>query len=371
MIWVHGGGWAKGDKATVGNLAQSFLNEGFILVSINYRLVPVVSFEEQAQDIATAIRWVIDHGRAYGGNPDSIFTIGHSAGAHLVALVATNEKYLEAKGLSLAALRGVVPLDTAVYDIPAFAARFGGKLPDLYAQPFSQDPARWKIASPSTHIQEGKSIPPMIVGYSGGQQPFANPNRAKDAEAFVSRLKTAGIMAEVVGAPEKTHEQIAREFGTPGDHVSERVFAFLAAVLKKSALPIPPTSTTNGFFPEDVRMGLTSNAYIDPEFLQNGGLVTFLDQQLGVWVGEINPCNDLFQSLSTRDQKVNMRISELSRFFNGSEWEQDHDGAAIFSPVIMQMARVSSCEFSHHRTNLNSPNLHTLPIFPIGSAARA
>ena len=230
MVWVHGGGWARGDKAQVANLPVAFLREGFVLVSVNYRLAPQVKFDAQAQDVAAAIGWVHKHAKEYGGDPSRMFTMGHSAGAHLVALVGTDESYLRAQGLSLAALRGVVPLDTEVYDLKAFAARFGGRLPDLYASPFTQDAAVWAKASPITHVRKDKGIPPMIVAYSGGQRPHGNPDRAEYAEAFVAKLTGAGVTAEVVGAPEKTHVQIALEFGLPGDHVTEKVFGFLKRV---------------------------------------------------------------------------------------------------------------------------------------------
>ena len=152
MVWAHGGAWARGDKGQVANLPAAFLREGFDLVSVNYRLAPQVKFDAQAQDVAAAIAWVHRHAKEYGGDPSRVFAMGHSAGAHLVALVGTDENYLKAQGLSLAALRGVVPLDTEVYDLKAFAARFGGKLPDLYATPFTQD---WGSSDHQPFAQSG------------------------------------------------------------------------------------------------------------------------------------------------------------------------------------------------------------------------
>jgi len=328
MIWVHGGGWARGDKSQVANLPAAFAREGFILVSVNYRLAPQVKFDAQAQDVAAAIGWVHRHAREYGGDPSQLFAMGHSAGAHLVALVGTDESYLRAQGLSLATLRGVVPLDTEAYDLKAFAARFGGKLPDLYQTPFTQDAATWVKASPATHIAKDKNIPPMIVAYSGGQQPYANSSRAKDAEEFVSKLQAAGVTAQVVGAPEKTHAQIALEFGTPNDRVAEQVFAFLKTIIGASG--VPPRSISTNFSPDDVRMGSATDAYLDPEFLQGGALVTFLDNRMNLWVGAINPMTGLSASATGRDHRIDTGISESSRYSNGPEWGQDRVGAAIF-----------------------------------------
>jgi acetyl esterase/lipase len=326
MIFVHGGAWARGDKSQVANLPAAFAREGFILVSVNYRLAPQVKFDAQAQDVAAAIGWGHRHAREYGGDPNQLFAMGHSAGAHLVALVGTDGSYLRAQGLSLATLRGVVPLDTEVYDLKSFAARFGGKLPELYAVPFTQDAATWTRASPAAHIGKDKNIPPMIVAYSGGQQPYANPSRAKDAEEFVSKLQAAGVTAQVVGAPEKTHAQIALEFGAPNDRVAEQVFAFLKTILGASVAPSPSAS----FSPDDVRIGSATDAYLDPEFLQDGALVTFLDNRMNLWVGEINRATGLFQSATGRDYRIDTGISEWSRYSNGPEWGQDRAGAAIF-----------------------------------------
>ncbi len=280
LVWVHGGGSARATRAKSPACRRHSCAKGFVVASVNYRLAPVVKFDAQAQDVAAAIAWIRKHAKDYGAAPEKIFLMGHSAGAHLVALVGTDESYLAAHGLSLSALRGVVPLDTEAYDLKGFAARFGGKLPELYAAPFTQDSATWAKASPATHVAKGKSIPPMIVAYSGGQKPHSNPSRKTDAEEFVAKLKAAGVTAEVIAAPEKTHMQIALEFGTPNDQVAAKVFAFLKTILGVSAAP--PSSAD--FTPDDVRMGDAQFAYIDPEFLQTDeprGVARLASRSLG------------------------------------------------------------------------------------------
>ena len=326
LVWVHGGGWAHGDKSQVASLPAAFVREGFVVASVNYRLAPAVKFDAQAQDVAAAIAWLREHAKDYGAASEKMFLMGHSAGAHLVALVGTDESYLKAHGLSLSALHGVVPLDTEAYDLKGFAARFGGKLPELYAAPFTQDPATWAKASPATHVAKGKSIPPMIVAYSGGQKPHGNPSRKTDAEEFVGKLKAAGITGEVIAAPEKTHMQIALEFGTPNDPVAARVFAFLKTILGVSAAP--PSSA--GFTPDDVRMGDAQFAYIDPEFLQTESLAVFLDSRAEIWMGAIDPMTGLFKTPTGRDHRVDTGISKWSRYSNGPEWGLDAKGPALF-----------------------------------------
>src|SRR5262249_28651835 len=85
VVWIHGGGWQAGDKKDVQKKPQALVDKGFVLVSINYRLLPEVTIKQMAEDVAKAIRWVHDHAKDYGGDPDTLFVMGHSAGAQLAA----------------------------------------------------------------------------------------------------------------------------------------------------------------------------------------------------------------------------------------------------------------------------------------------
>ena len=118
VIWIHGGGWHRGDKSEVQKKPQVFVDHGFVFVSINYRLFPHVTIKQIAGDVAKAIRWTHDHAEEYGGDPDAIFVMGHSAGAQLAALVCTDDRYLKAVGLPLSAIKGCVPVDGDSYDVP-------------------------------------------------------------------------------------------------------------------------------------------------------------------------------------------------------------------------------------------------------------
>ena len=85
VFWIHGGGWQRGDKSDVAAKPWAFLDRGFVFVSTNYRFVPNVTIKQIAEDLAKAIRWIHDHAREYGGDPKTIFVMGHSAGASLAA----------------------------------------------------------------------------------------------------------------------------------------------------------------------------------------------------------------------------------------------------------------------------------------------
>jgi arylformamidase len=115
VVWIHGGGWQKGSKEDIDAKPEAFVARGCVFVSINYRLIPEATVPEMAGDVAKAIHWVYDQSRNFGGDPDSIFVAGHSAGAQLAALVCTDERYLKAEGLALNQIKGCIPVDGGTY----------------------------------------------------------------------------------------------------------------------------------------------------------------------------------------------------------------------------------------------------------------
>ena len=160
MIYVHGGGWRAGDKAGVGNKPSFFNSKGWVFVSTNYRLIPHVAFPENVADVAKAIDWVYRNISQYGGDPNKIFIMGHSAGAHLVSLVATDPTYLEKCGRTLKDVKGVISLDTQAYDLLEL---LDGWTSDVYSKAFGKDPQLHKLASPQHNVNSERYIPPFWV----------------------------------------------------------------------------------------------------------------------------------------------------------------------------------------------------------------
>lgn len=95
-----GRGWSEGDKAAVALKPEACFNRGYALVSVNYRLTPQAVFPAHAEDVAAAVAWVYAHAGEHGIDRNRLFLMGHSAGAHLVALVSTDGRYLAAHGLT-------------------------------------------------------------------------------------------------------------------------------------------------------------------------------------------------------------------------------------------------------------------------------
>jgi arylformamidase len=223
IVWIHGGAWSIGDKDRVEAKAKAFNERGMVLVSINYRLHPDADYQGQAADVARAIHWVHNHIADHGGSAESIFLMGHSAGAHLAALVATDGRYLEAQGLTLSDLMGVVLLDGAAYDIPRqIDLALLPRMKEMYRKVFSEDAAKQQAASPITYVAPDKGIPPFLIMHVASRR-----DGRLQSESLAKALSNAGASATVFSAENKTHTTINLDIGTPGDVPTQRIFKFL------------------------------------------------------------------------------------------------------------------------------------------------
>src|SRR4051812_25867279 len=162
VFWIHGGGWQSGDKSDVQMKPQAFVDKGFVFVSTNYRLIPDASIKQMGGDVAKAIRCVHDHAQDYGGDPNTFFVMGHSAGAQLAALVCTDDSYLKAEKLSLTIIKGCVPVDGDTYDVPMQIATVEQKRKDAYRFKFGDETSQ-KDLSAVTHVARDKGIPSFLV----------------------------------------------------------------------------------------------------------------------------------------------------------------------------------------------------------------
>ena len=239
VIYIHGGGWHSGDKAEVHNKPKALTVRGFVLASINYRLwTPpwsksfpgTVTLKHEAQDVAKAIRWVHDHARDYGGDPAALIVMGHSAGAHLSALVCTDERYLKAEGLSLANIKGCVPIDGDSYDLPMHVkANAGKKVAATDQERFGAEDLQ-KELSPVMHVTKGKNFPPFLILHIVDPD---HPETQAQAERFAQALRAAGVPVRTHGAAGKDHSTLNNDLGLPDDKPTQEMFAFFSQVNRR------------------------------------------------------------------------------------------------------------------------------------------
>jgi acetyl esterase/lipase len=130
LIFFHGGSWQFGDKEQYRALGQAFASKGIVTVAANYHLFPPDGFPRFIEDGALAFRYVHAHAHDFGGDPERIFLCGHSAGAHIVAMLGANGDYLRAAGVDPSAPRGIIgiagPYDFLPIKDPVLIELFGG-----------------------------------------------------------------------------------------------------------------------------------------------------------------------------------------------------------------------------------------------------
>jgi acetyl esterase/lipase len=215
VLFIHGGAWRIGNRSNVNAKPGFLLDNGFLFVSIDYRMLPEADVATQAGDVEKAYAYVRANIARYGGDPDRIAVMGHSAGCHLAALTGLRG--------GLPGVAALVLDDTEAYDIEALAKAHGGRLRPIYAQAFP-DPGQWRALSPATYIESGKH-PPVFVAYSNA------PIRAVAARAFTDRLRATGTKVTLFDGSAYTHMAINRRFGEEGDALTAAAMAFLKAVV--------------------------------------------------------------------------------------------------------------------------------------------
>jgi acetyl esterase/lipase len=110
VVYFYGGSWQGGQRADARGVAQALAQRGIVAIAPDYRVYPETIFPGFIDDAAAAVRWTRDHAREFGGDPGRILVMGHSAGAHIAAMLATDPRYLAAHGMSKAELHGMIGL---------------------------------------------------------------------------------------------------------------------------------------------------------------------------------------------------------------------------------------------------------------------
>jgi arylformamidase len=227
VAFIHGGGWRSGDKsdpAAGAAKAAFFAAHGIAYASLNYRLSPDVTHPAHIEDIAAGLVWLIDNGAAAGCDPKRLYVMGHSAGAHLAALIATDERRLGAWAKRLSAIRGVVLLDGAGYDVAAHMQLTPNRdtiASDMYRAAFGDDPQIWADASPLLHVARGKGIAPFLIVHTD------RAKAVRQSQRLAAALRAAGGQARLYRASGLSHIEVNRSIGAARDKVGPQVLAAL------------------------------------------------------------------------------------------------------------------------------------------------
>jgi acetyl esterase/lipase len=242
LMFIHGGGWVMGDKNYFGlhsSFGRLMASHGVGTVMINYRLSPAVKHPEHIKDVARAFAWTHKNIGKYGGRADQIFVSGHSAGAHLAALLATDETYLKAHGLSLRDIKGAIPM-SGVYvirDLPlnlGFNLQAPGRPPLMLAGnlalrvnpariAFGDDPKVLKDASPLTHVNP--NCPPFLIAYGDCDLPTCDVM----SEQLCKALKEQKCEAQTLVLKDRNHVTVIFKASREGDPLAQAILDFIKA----------------------------------------------------------------------------------------------------------------------------------------------
>jgi arylformamidase len=222
IVMVHGGGWRRGDKDYKGVVEAKvahWLPRGYLFVSVNYRMLPQQHVAGQAADVARALAFVQKHAREWGGDPRRLTLMGHSAGAHLVALLSADPATAARYGA--ARWSATVSLDSAALDVEAIMQR---RHLGLYDEAFGADPGEWKAVSPIRQLKP-QAIPVLAVCST------LRPDRpCEQAQAYTAKARALGVGGEVLPQALK-HGEVNKELGAEENYTAA-VDRFIAANLR-------------------------------------------------------------------------------------------------------------------------------------------
>lgn len=197
VVFFYGGSWNSGTRAGYNFAGRALASRGFVVAVPDYRLVPEIHFPAFIEDGAAAVRWVRQNIANYGGDPDRIVLMGHSAGAHIAAMLATDPQWLEGDRGFVQGLVGLAgPYDFFPFDTAASVEAFG-------------DWPRSEETQPIT-FADGSAPPALLL--TGAEDTVVKP---RNSEALSTTLTDAGVGAEMVTYPGVDHIDILVALSRP------------------------------------------------------------------------------------------------------------------------------------------------------------
>jgi acetyl esterase/lipase len=224
IVYLYGGSWSSGAKEIYRFLGADLAARGFLAVIPDYRVYPAVRYPGFVEDAAQSLRWAKEHAHRFGADPDRIFVMGHSAGAHIAAMLAFERRWLAAAGFpGEDALSGVIGL-AGPYDFEIDS--------DLLRGVFG-DPENKRHTQPLAHVNADG--PPVLLA-TGEADKTVDPRHTR---ALAAAIRAAGGSVETIFYPRLGHREIVGAFSP--------LFRFLAPVAEDVAafVSTQPARTAN------------------------------------------------------------------------------------------------------------------------------
>ncbi len=217
LIFIHGGSWSSGKKETYWWLGRNFARKGLVAVTINYGLAPDQQYGQMATDCANAVKWVYDHIADYGGNPERIFLMGHSAGGHLAELINADPQYLKTAGFK-GKISGVILNDAFGLDMNEYLSK--AVHDDNYRnflRTFTSSPEVWTRASPLNYGENIRNPHLILCGQKTYPAIWSQSNRLSDQllkrQVFfelhlIRKKKHVGMISQMIFGSNPLYETI-------------------------------------------------------------------------------------------------------------------------------------------------------------------
>ncbi len=229
VVFIHGGSWSFGDPHDYRFIGRTLAREGYVVVLPGYRMGEAGKFPRMLEDGAAALAWTRDHAAQFGGDPDQVVLMGHSAGAYNAMMLALERQWLGRAGLPSNFVKGVIGL-SGPYDFYPFTSdstrRAFGDAPD----PALTQPVRFVRGD----------APPMLL-ITGDADTTVKP---RNTLALAKAMTDAGLPTRAVVLSGVDHGGTVMKLAAPFDRdrrVLDPVLAFLAAQCQpKSSKPSAP-----------------------------------------------------------------------------------------------------------------------------------
>ncbi len=204
VVFFYGGFWESGARRDYAFVGEALAEQGFVAVLPDYRVYPEVRFPAFLEDGARAVRWAVDHAAELGGDPARVFVMGHSAGAHIAAMLALDERWLREAGVRRSRLRGMVGLAGLYAFAPDDLPFAPAKTADLFGVGRA-----WAETQPITYVDGGE--PPLYLLHGEPDELVKVGNTQRLAE----RVRALGGRVDVRTYAGMGHEAIVAALARP------------------------------------------------------------------------------------------------------------------------------------------------------------
>jgi acetyl esterase/lipase len=234
IVFVHGGYWKPLDRrwlqwllGTHGNIGAAFARRGIGAAIVGYRQYPEVQKgDDSLDDISHAIGYVRERARDWGGDPERIVVIGHSAGGHLVSLLGMDPRILRRSGVESGKIAGFASVD-GIFDLQASLGYLKADQAAVLRTLFGPDDA--SLAAHSTASYARADHPPMLFVDSSGDEPVCIDGFHRMRELF----SRAGSSAEFVELEGLGHNEIIVRIGMEDDPILPMLVQFVEKVVAR------------------------------------------------------------------------------------------------------------------------------------------